>query len=216
MATNRSLTDTPIYRFTNCIYRWFAVSMLWLLCSLPLVTIGAATAAAMGEFSNPVNDEDHQLVRDFFRRFGCSFFRATALWLGLLALAALLTLDVCFYRAAIQLHGHLLDVMALVFGNVLLGFLRFGCFEAGKCRESGFFSFFRGTGRRMLLCLPAWTIMIGIDLVCVTTLIKIPSFCFLVVLLPGFLAQVHCRLICDFSDRFHKKPEKEAGSGNSR
>ena len=77
MAENprTSLTDTTIYRVTNSISRWFAVSMLWLLCSLPIVTMGAATTAAMAAFLKPEGGSLQDLVRGIFAAFGNGFPR---------------------------------------------------------------------------------------------------------------------------------------------
>ena len=100
MAENprTSLTDTPLYRMTSSISRWFAVSMLRILCSLPIVTMGAATAAAMETSLNPEGVSPQGLVKGYFGSFRKHFSRATGLWLLTLAALTLLALDAVFYR----------------------------------------------------------------------------------------------------------------------
>ena len=207
MAKNQStpLTDTPAYKQTNAIYRWFAVSMLWVLCSLPIITMGAATAAAMGEFSDPENYYGHKLVREYFRRIRACFFRVTALWVLFLLLIGLLALDVSFYRQFTWSTGWVLPAVAAILGNLLLGVVRFGCFTSMTAETCGFRMLLKQAGKTMLLCLPIWAVMVAIDLVVITTLVRIPYLLFLLILLPGLYADIHCRLIQMFLRRYESE-----------
>lgn len=207
MAKNQStpLTDTPAYKLTNAIYRWFAVSMLWMLCSLPVVTMGAATAAAVGEFSDPENYYSHKLIREFFRRFRACFFRMTALWVLILLLGGLLVLDVSFYRHFAASSGWLIPAVAVILGNLLLGLFRFGCYTAVTAQVCNFRAFLKLAGKTMLMCLPVWAVMVAIDLAMVTTLVRIPYLLFLLVLIPGLCADVHCKLIQMFLRRYESE-----------
>ena len=207
MARNQTpLTDTPAYKLTNAIYRWFAVSMLWLLCSLPVITLGAATAAAMGEFADPENFYGHKLAGDFFRRFRGCFLQATGLWLLVLALAGLLILDITFYQQLTSSTGWALPILAVILGNLMLGFFRFGSYTAVTEEASTFGRLLKKTGRTMLLCLPIWAAMVGLDLAVITTMIQIPYLLFLLILLPGLYANIHCKLIRMFLRRY--EPEE--------
>lgn len=204
MAQNprTSITDTPLYRMTNGIYRWFAVSMLWLLCSLPLVTMGAATVAALKEFSAPENSGPHKLAGDYFRCFRKCLPRATALWLLTLALAGLLALDAAFYRQMLPGASWLLPGAAVILGNLLLGLARFGCFVIAVGKPGGFRDLLKQAAKTMVLCLPVWAVMVALDLVVVTTLTRIPYLCVSLVILPGLYANMHCRLIQSFLRRY--------------
>lgn len=204
----KSLTDTPIYKLTNGIYRWFTVSLLWLLCSLPLVTVGAATAAALGEFSDPENVDAHPLVREYFKRFARCFAQGTALWLGFLALLVLLVVDVVFYQQFTGSHSWVLVVAALVLGNLLLGYTRFGFFCLAATEKTGLTDLLKRSGRTMLMCLPVWAIMAAMDLVVVTTLIRVPYLVIGILVLPGVYANVHCMLIQKFLKRYETGDEE--------
>lgn len=204
MADNprTSLTDTPLYRITSSISRWFAVSMLWLLCSLPIVTMGAATAAAMEASLSPEGASPQGLVKGYFCSFRKHFFRATGLWLLTLAALALLALDAVFYRQLMKGLPWLLPAAAVILGNLLLGLFRFGCF-AMICREStGLKSLLKQAAGMMVLCLPVWAVMVALDLAAVTTLTRIPYLWVCLVILPGLYANIHCRLIQAFLRRF--------------
>ena len=197
-----SLTDTPLYRMTSSISRWFAVSMLWILCSLPIVTMGAATAAAMETSLNPEGVSPQGLVKGYFGSFRKHFFRATGLWLLTLAALALLALDAVFYRQMMKGLPWLLPAAAVILGNLLLGLFRFGCF-AMICREStGLKALWKQAAGMMVLCLPVWAVMVALDLAAGTTLMRIPYLWVCLVILPGLYANLHCRLIQAFLRRY--------------
>jgi uncharacterized membrane protein YesL len=57
------------------------LNFLWLAFCLPIVTIGAATAAAYGVTLKMVDNEEGYIARSFFKEFKASFKRGTLLWL---------------------------------------------------------------------------------------------------------------------------------------
>lgn len=74
------------------------MSVLWLLTSLPIFTIGASTAAFYSFTMEAVRDQEGGVLRSYFAGFRKYFKKATLLWLGELAL--LLLLGVNLYAAA--------------------------------------------------------------------------------------------------------------------
>jgi hypothetical protein len=90
--------------------------------------------------------------------------------------------------------------------KILLGFVRFGCFTIASQEDTGFRSFLKHSGKTMLLCLPIWAVMVALDLAVITTLVRIPYLLFLLVLLPGLLSDIHCKLIQMFLRRY--EPEE--------
>jgi len=73
--------DSKFMQFVDRLTDVFLLNLLWLVCSLPLVTLGAATAAVSRATLALVADEDEPVVRLFFRAFRANFWRATRLWL---------------------------------------------------------------------------------------------------------------------------------------
>ena len=68
--------------------------LLWLLCSLPVVTIGAASAALYYSVVKCIRHERGRLVKSFFAAFRRDFRIATLLWLIFLGAALLFSADV--------------------------------------------------------------------------------------------------------------------------
>ena len=69
------------------------LNLLWLICSLPVVTAGAATAALYDVTLRLAREEDPPLTTRFFKAFWENFRQATVLWLILLGVGALLGVD---------------------------------------------------------------------------------------------------------------------------
>lgn len=69
------------------------LNLLWVLCSLPIFTIGASTAALYYTSLKIVRDEDGRISEMFFRSFRQNFRQATQLWLLLLGVGLVLAGD---------------------------------------------------------------------------------------------------------------------------
>ena len=69
------------------------LNALWFVCSIPIVTLGAATTALYYTSLKIVRDEEHHLVAMFFRAFRENFKQATVLWLILLGVGLFLAGD---------------------------------------------------------------------------------------------------------------------------
>ena len=69
------------------------LNLLWMVCSLPVFTAGAATAALYDVTLRIAREEEPPLTTRFFRAFRENFRQATVLWLILLGVGALLGAD---------------------------------------------------------------------------------------------------------------------------
>ena len=61
------------------------LNLLWMSCSLPIITIGASTTALYYACLKIVRDEDFDAGRMFFHSFKQNFKQATVIWLIMLA-----------------------------------------------------------------------------------------------------------------------------------
>ena len=69
-----------LLKIAQCCY----LNLLWMLCSIPIFTIGASTTALYYVTLKMVKNEDGPLASAFFRAFRENFRQATTLWLILL------------------------------------------------------------------------------------------------------------------------------------
>lgn len=90
------------------------LSLLWMVCSLPVITIGAATTAMYDVSLKILEQKEYSLLKDFFHSFRRNFGRSTLLWLVFLAVGLILVLDLYFY------YG--LSAAGESWGGIMMGF----------------------------------------------------------------------------------------------
>jgi len=61
--------DSPIYRFLTRFWDMVKLNFLWLICSLPIVTMGAATVAAYSVTLKMVDENEGYIAKAFFKAF---------------------------------------------------------------------------------------------------------------------------------------------------
>ena len=90
--------NSPLWNITNKILNFLWLSLLWFLCSLPVITVGASTAALYQVMLKYVRNEEGYLTTSYFRAFRRNFRQATAVWLLLLPAGLLLTINFVLYN----------------------------------------------------------------------------------------------------------------------
>jgi uncharacterized membrane protein YesL len=78
--------ENRFWSFMNKLTDLFFLSLFWLLCSLPVVTMGAATVALYQFTLKQVDDSEGYAFRSFWKAFRQNFVKATLLWLLTLGL----------------------------------------------------------------------------------------------------------------------------------
>ena len=62
-------TDSPLYRFLTRLWDMIKLNFLWLVFSLPVVTMGAATVAAYSVTLKMVDEREGYVGRQFIKAF---------------------------------------------------------------------------------------------------------------------------------------------------
>ena len=118
--------DRPLMAFITKMAYSAYLNILWLICCLPIVTIGASTTALFYVTLKMAEDRDDGLTGMFFRAFRQNFLPATKLWLVLLVTGAFLAMDgyivwhIWSQSIFWTLVAALLIVAAIVYAVVLL------------------------------------------------------------------------------------------------
>ena len=81
-------TDNPVFSFMGKLGDVVLLNLTWLLCCVPVVTVGASTTALFYVARKICVDVDYRIWHDFFHSFRANWKQATALWLVLLAALA--------------------------------------------------------------------------------------------------------------------------------
>lgn len=61
--------ESPLYKFMSRLTDMIKLNFLWVLCSLPIITMGAATTAAFTITLKMVEEEEGYIAGPFFREF---------------------------------------------------------------------------------------------------------------------------------------------------
>ena len=96
------------------------LNLLWFVCSIPIVTIGASTTALYYASLKVVRDEDSHVAALFFRSFRQNFKQATVLWLILLGAGLFLGADgYILYHLRLSSNGTMAVMWTLILAVVI-------------------------------------------------------------------------------------------------
>lgn len=102
--------ESPFGRGMEKVWQLIILNVLWLVCSLPVITLGAASTALHAVLFALLRREDDRIVRRFFAAFRENWKRATAAWLVLLPAIALCLFD---WRFATLMDSFLWKLLAV-------------------------------------------------------------------------------------------------------
>lgn len=85
--------DGPVLQFVNKIVYSVYLNILWFLCCIPVITVGASTTALFYVTLKISKNEEGNITKAFFRSFRENFRQGTLIWLILLALGIILGVD---------------------------------------------------------------------------------------------------------------------------
>ena len=97
--------NNPIMRFLTAMFDLMALSVLWVVFSLPIFTMGAASTALYSAAYHHVRRGEDYLWNSFFSAFKENFKRSTLTWLVALAILGFLGADALLLRSLI-LQGY--------------------------------------------------------------------------------------------------------------
>ena len=96
------------------------LNLLWFVCSIPIVTIGASTTALYYASLKVVRDEDSHVAALFFRSFRQNFKQATVLWRILLGAGLFLGADgYILYHLRLSSNGTMAVMWTLILAVVI-------------------------------------------------------------------------------------------------
>lgn len=112
--------DSPIMQFLSRITDLFILNFLFLICSIPIVTIGAAATALYSVTLKMAKNEESYIFSSFFRAFKSNFKHSTVSWLILLLAGIVLAMD---YRAVGIMGGSFQQIFSFLLFFLCIIFL---------------------------------------------------------------------------------------------
>lgn len=93
MENGRNFFDNPVWSFMGKLTDLVVLGGLWLLCSLPVVTVGASTAALYDVTMKLEKNQEGYIISGFFSAFRANLRQGTAVGMAALLFAAVLAGD---------------------------------------------------------------------------------------------------------------------------
>lgn len=117
---NFNLLDNPIMHGIGRIADFIILNLLWILCSIPIITIGASTTALYTVMLKVVKNEEGYIARGFFKAFRENFKQSTLLWLVFLLFGVICVLDILALRVMPGKTAGMLQILFLVVSALLV------------------------------------------------------------------------------------------------
>lgn len=106
--------DSWLGRLFSLVADVVTLHVLWIVCSLPIFTIGASTTALYYCFMKRIRKNEGYITKNYFSSFKANFRQATILWLGLVLVGLVLWTDL---RIGLSLSG--IMGTCILFGSAL-------------------------------------------------------------------------------------------------
>lgn len=121
MLQNLFNYDNPIWRFVGKVGDMIILNVLWMVCCIPIITIGASTTALYYCTLKIVRDEENGNFRMFFKSFKENLAQSTIIWMIMLAAGIVLGFDLYFFLKVFPVTNAGMRFAAIAFtGAVLL------------------------------------------------------------------------------------------------
>lgn len=109
-----------LYKFLARVADFMILSVLWCICSLPIVTIGASTSALYFVTLKIVRGEEPPVIRSFFRSFRINLRQGIALGLLVIFAITAVAIDYYIYRVADGIIRGLFAGVCMLSAGVLM------------------------------------------------------------------------------------------------
>ncbi len=148
------MKESKIGAVLTAVIEIVTAGLLWIVCSLPIVTIGASSTALYYAVVKCIRHERGGLTKSFFKAFRRDFKTATLLWMIFLAAALLFVSDVRGFSemsGMLSTVGKLLLLALLAFFPWVFAFVsRFSNTVGGTLKYCGYLAL-RNIGKTILM-----------------------------------------------------------------
>ncbi len=90
--------DSKFFKYGTLLADLIILTILWLVCSIPIVTIGASTTALYYVTTRQLSNREGYVTKDFFKSFRRNFLEATGVTLIIGVIAAVLFININLFE----------------------------------------------------------------------------------------------------------------------
>ena len=200
--------NSPFWKAMGRIFDAFALNTLWLICCIPIITIGPSTTAFYYSMLGMIRGDGGYITRDFFKSFRRNLKQGILLGLPLNLLGCFLALDIYLcYKAGGGIYTFflffLLVLFLLWFAMSIYTYMILAKFDKSN-REIllwAFTSALKNLPKTLLMML---VVVMGIWLIHIA-----PG---LIIIIPGLIVENHCVILAKIFAAYLPTPyEMESG-----
>ena len=111
-------SDSPLIRGLSRMFDCMLLSVLTIICSLPVITVGAAVSACYDVMIRMALDRDNGIWKPYFKALGKNFKKGTVIWL--ICLVGIVFIGANYYLLSLEMEGISEGVRSVIMVIVLL------------------------------------------------------------------------------------------------
>lgn len=112
--------DGPVYRFLETVTNLILLNLLFLVCSIPVITIGPSLTATYYVALKIIRKEETSIFKNFFHSFRMNFKQGMILGIGTVLLFAVLLVDIRALTYLTAIPEDVAKVLVFVVGFLFL------------------------------------------------------------------------------------------------
>ena len=117
---NFNWIDNPIMRGMGRLADFIILNLLWIICSIPIITIGASTTALYTVMLKLVKNEEGYIAKGFLKAFKENFKQSTIIWLIFLLIGIIFVVDYSSLKLMPDKVAGALQILFLLMGALLV------------------------------------------------------------------------------------------------
>ena len=141
----------------------FALNVLWLVFSIPIITMGAATTAKYAVAMKVVRGKMPELIKEFWKAFKSNFKQATLIWLPMLFVIAMIGYETLFVMGMEDSSASIIMIILLIILVLVLMMLMWGWPMLARF-EMKYLSWYRNAMLISLLNLPTGILIFALSI----------------------------------------------------
>ena len=105
------MTDNRIIRILTTLCDFLILNILWLVCSVPVITAGASTTALYSVMFKIIKKEEGYIIKSFLKAFRQNFKQSTIIWLLLIGTGCIVGYDWYIAVTYIKLNRQIINIL---------------------------------------------------------------------------------------------------------
>src|SRR5699024_4265371 len=111
-----NINDNIVVRALGKIFDLMCLNILWLVCSIPVITVGASTTALYTVVLKMVKNEEGYILKDFLKAYKSNFKQSTIAWIMILMIGIICWVDQQIVSQIAEPMGMMMNVAVFIVG----------------------------------------------------------------------------------------------------